>query len=509
MSKKITNSESISILESKEKSKSQELRESTKDSIKNTFCENLTEEQIENVEIIGDELWIDVQTIDIDKIKDLKLTKKEIEIIKKNIWFITKSNQRYTIKVDDIREIKNLTEKDIEKSFKVLNELWFGDMPFLLNSEIIFWIFPKLTDEQILLLKEYWIKKNMEILIFFSFINNANRETIRNFIKRKNEYLEKNRTLSKEKFEELFRWNGKYWKAEIRQKSLWLCYAYTWFEILKKTNWFDEIIQTNLRETKNWREVRLPFCDANWIWIKVNKEEIDKEFSISDKNWKNRTFCINSKSEFLWFKILEIAFIKKDIINAVLQTKNYYNKIPNKYKKIYTDFNKSWDFTLNWELITKITEGWDTKIMLSHILKDCIIISFFTTDINDKVKDLVFDQFSKWLLKVEVSPKRKHRINDFKIIKQPHENQELLLLKERILKFFERWRCVQPNYNNDKIFSHHSYSIEKCYITSKWQKRVRIVNPRNTWEKIDISLEDCKDLFKRQVMWLDIDKMFR
>lgn len=483
----------------------------------------LTKKEIEtlkkNIWIIRDELWIIIEITDIEKIKDLKLTKKDIKTIKRNIQFI-KNNQSYNIKVDDIYEIKNLTENDIEKGFKVLKELW-GYYNY--NTKIIFWIFPKLTEEQILSLKQilpfkrYWYWRSKDIHMLFSLINNANRETIRNFIKRKNKYLEKNKTISKETFRDLFWWNGKYWKPEIRQKSLWLCYAYTWFELLKKTNWFDEIIQTNLKETENWREVRLPFCDENWKWIKVNKEEIDKKFSIQKEideeyllpytNQENRTFCINSESEYLWFKILEIAFIKQKIIN-------YVNTKPNEYKKIYTDFKKTWDFTLDWELIIKITEGWDTTTMLKNILpQNYTIINYYIDDINNEKKDFIFDQFSKWLLKVKICPKRNRKLNNYdtRTTRQHFKKPHKFLVRE----FFRKtmgdlpMESYESSHSNDKIFSHHAYSIERCYTTPKWEKRVRIVNPRNTWEKIDISLKDCKDLFRRSVLWLDIDKMFR
>ena len=60
------------------------------------------------------------------------------------------------------------------------------------------------------------------------------------------------------------------------------------------------------------------------------------------------------------------------------------------------------------------------------------------------------------------------------------------------------------------FFWEHAYSIEKCYINkTTWEKRVWIVNPRHTWIKFDISLEQAKEIFERNVIWINIDQMFQ
>ena len=60
------------------------------------------------------------------------------------------------------------------------------------------------------------------------------------------------------------------------------------------------------------------------------------------------------------------------------------------------------------------------------------------------------------------------------------------------------------------FYRNHAYSLEKCYIDKDtWEKRVWIVNPRHTWIKFDISLENAKKIFDWTVAYIDIDKLFR
>ena len=68
----------------------------------------------------------------------------------------------------------------------------------------------------------------------------------------------------------------------------------------------------------------------------------------------------------------------------------------------------------------------------------------------------------------------------------------------------ENWKTIV------KFFPDHSYSIEKCYTDNNtWEKRVWVINPRHTWLKFDISLEQAKSIFRWNVTWFDIDAMFR
>jgi hypothetical protein len=320
---------------------------------------------------------------------------------------------------------------------------------------------------------------------------------MKDFIKRKKEYLEKNRTISKERFEELFWWSGKYWKAEINQWNLWLCYAYTGFELLKKTNWFEEIIQTHLKETTEWWEVRLPFFNENWTRIKVNRDEIDKKLIF--ENWKKN---INSKSNYLWFKILEIAFMKNLIIFRWKIAPRLIRR--QRLDKERDEFKTKWDITLTYDIIKKFESKNVADFMFRVLDTKCWQgTNPIDYDLNDKIKSLIFDFHSKWLYHIELSFADSSRmIKDGKIIYK-HKEQLIWSKSPDII--------TEKNWNNIiKFLDWHSYSIEKCYVDKvTWEKRVRVINPHHTWIKYDISLEDCKSIFKRSIIWIDIDKMFR
>ena len=468
MNKNITNSESISELESKKKSKSQEVWKATIDSIKEILTSN----------------W-----------EKILFTDEEIQAILGNRW----KWDSWELDSWELKDIRSKINENIDKDFQ------YNDIRIIANC-----------------------------------LKNLDRTKMKDFIHRKKEYLEKNRTISKEKFEELFWWSWKYWKTEIKQESLWICYAYTWFELLKKTNWFDEIIQTNLKESKNWWEVRIPFCDKKyWEWIKVNKNEIDKEFK--SKRW-NRIIKTTSQSELLWFKILEIAFIKKEIINRYQELRRSAPKV---LENAYYNYIYRNDIPLNLTLLKQV-EWWATSSMLNTMLPAWYLLFENIPKWLSKTKDTIFDLFSTGLFKISLwidweMDKKIFRTNIMKCLDNDDniigitikDSKIAYKWKSKIESWYtlgDDWLDLIPNtwYKEDSdnylapdiitdqnwnkhaiIFRDHAYSIEKCYITPEWEKRVRIINPHNTWIKIDISFEECKTLFNREITWINIDKMFR
>ena len=62
--------------------------------------------------------------------------------------------------------------------------------------------------------------------------------------------------------------------------------------MLKTTNYFNTIIQNNLKQTQEGREVRIPFFSGKWI--KVYENEIDKRYKVKDQQDRIREFSINS-----------------------------------------------------------------------------------------------------------------------------------------------------------------------------------------------------------------------
>ena len=396
--------------------------------------------------------------------------------------------------IEELSKNKNLgTEKYVEAIKDILTSHW---------EDVL------LTDEQIQAIidgEEWdWLdnyeKKDQyaNIYIIANCLKNLNREKMKDFIKRKNEYLEKNRTISKEKFEELFWWSGKLWKAEINQWPRNFCYMDTWLELFKKMNWFNEIIQTHLKEVGEWWEVKLPFFDTNWEWIKVSKDEIDKEFTMGSWNKKS----INSYSSFTGFKILEIAFIKNYIIHGY---RNWILRLP--FDKERQEFKSTGNININNNTLYEFNSisGNLNKFLFPMLNEECYVErSGFDEScwLHAKMQDLAFNYHTKWLYMIELSHAENKIIKNVKIIYK--KKDQLLWPEYSDIKKDENWKsivCFSPM---------HSYSIEKCYIDKNtWEKRVRVVNPRHTWIKYDISLEDCKSIFKRNVVWIDIDKMFR
>ena len=358
-----------------------------------------------------------------------------------------------------------------------------------------------LTDEQIQSIIDEkwncdWLDKDDEIFqydnvrIIANCLKNMDISKMRDFIRIKKAYVEKNRTISEEKYKELFWWSGKFWKAEINQREIWMCASYSWLELLKKTNWFDEMIQTNFKETKEWREVRLPFCDKNWTWIKVNKNEIDTK--APNIYWELKD--INSKSKFLWFKILEIAFIKKFAFSGGTYRKR---------KAFEEEYKSKWDISLlNNKLLLGLEETW-FNCAANIFLWDAILQQ--PREFWEKnLMDLAFNYHGKWLYKILLHSSiyaQKELKNPIIIYKKP---DQLMWDEPQDIIIDENWN------KSVKIIAGHIYSIEKCYIDkSTWEKRVRVVNPHHTWIKFDIPLEECKSVFEREILWIDIDKMFR
>ena len=145
-------------------------------------------------------------------------------------------------KITDLENISELESKKKSKS----QEIWKVTADSLKDILTSNWEKILFTDEEIqAILENRWewdlwdIDQNFQhkdILIIANSLKNLDRNKMKDFIKRKKEYLEKNRTISKEKFEELFWWSGKFWKAEINQWQIWMCGTYSWLELLKKTN---------------------------------------------------------------------------------------------------------------------------------------------------------------------------------------------------------------------------------------------------------------------------------
>lgn len=350
----------------------------------------------------------------------------------------------------------------------------------------------------------YYKKLNSHKQIFDILFSDFDRQKIKDFIIRKNKYLKENSVMSDDKFIALFWWTWKFNKEEIKQDNkLWLCYAYSGFEILKKSNFFKELIQTNFKEVWEWkREVRIPFCNPNWYRIKVNKNEI------FDENWNDREYSFvprDSKSKqekkvkitswsSLWIKILEIAFMKSYIV---------FNPKYSSEARDVVSMNARWQFNLVWDFKIKdwhlrALESWNVWQFMQHLFwKDIVKYNDPDIDIDMHYENLI-EEFNTWFVKISLTSR----------------DESDLFFDDPDIKILNRTgqAIIKTNKNKDgtkfRIMSHHVYSIERFYKTQQWEKMVWIVNPWNTAEKIDMPVQKCIDIFKRQIIWFKIDKMF-
>ena len=448
------------------------------------------------------ELWINPQNNEIEQYRRMNLNFEKLKQLQElwinfsrdNIWKFNK----LALDIEIIKKLKEIWNTEVTNDYRNLrryNALW-------------------LTNEDLEFIKEYHLTSYHDIYYFLTLKNNTNKKTISNYLQRKHGYLEKHRTISEEKFIELFWWKWKYNKTEINQKDIEICFAYTGFEILKKTNCFNELIQTNLRELPdwNWREVRFPMWDQKWKRIKVYKDEINQKFKRTDKKtWEKYEVSINSISEFLWFKILEIAFMKAQIINAPKSINRLKNNVDYFIiKKAISEYENTWRITFNEELINYL-EWWYVNDLYETIMATWTDkqLTHLTIkkggSITNNIKDLTFNYFNTWMIQVEVAIQDKNIINNGYEITKEDNIPWIIVQNAKIIN--TSWYTKKTSV---KFYTQHSYSIQKCYTDSvTWEKRVWIVNPRNTWIKYDISLNDAKSIFIWDISKINIDKMFQ
>jgi len=480
------------------------------------------------------EVWVNINERNILKLNNMKWLDFEKLRRLREVWV--------NINDSNILELNYMEWLDFEKLWK-LKEIGIEvTLPI-----IQLW----LNDNDIEIIKKYWLKEYDKIVFYLNILYKIENKAIKDYIERKQEYLNRNRTISEEKFKELFKEKGKYNKAEINQTWLWLCYMYTWFEILKKSNFFNELIQTNLKETENWWEVRLPMWDKNWKRIKVKKEEIGENFIKVDKDtWEEYKININSETEWIWFKILEIAFMKAHIINC-----NAKKLKENEYiKKAKIEYQNTWDVKIDSNLLFLLDEKWWNILgFLDTTLKSTRWNKYkkwrnedeITRWVSDQEKELAFSCFDAWTIKIELGiptekEKEEYKIPEPKLPETCKKTDKWIIvydvkiINEEKYKYDSRreitkewiidkrlWENRNRNMKTSLVtdmdwkkivylFPGHSYSIEKCYIDKNtWEKRIWIINPHHTWLKYDISLEEAKSIFRWNIIRMNINNMFK
>ena len=448
--------------------------------INDIMSQSLTSTQIENLKTIKSELdwmWIEVNGWNIWDLKDVVLTDEEINNLKKLktelnwIWI-----EIYAWAVPTLKNVV-LTPTQIENIRTIKEELWLqvscGQIETIKDIE--------LTDEQIDNLNNLWTKiTTVEELQIALEIGSINYWDLREDINKKNEYLEKNRTLSDEDFNQLFKeWNDKwkYWIQNIHQTNLWYCYAYSWFELLKKSNYFDVLIKTSMKKTADGWEVNLPLWDLNWHTIKISQSEIDSKYSFIDQEtWKQKNNVNINSNSALWFKILEIGFIKEYIIN---NDKYKDNPIAQKARE---EYQNTWDITITWELLNMI-EWWWTSDFFKHILWNEYVSNIKLSGDNRKE---ILKFVNQWNVKIMLD----NVVDD---------------------NWPEDTHCTTKDWGVMKICTNHAYSVERTYYDKKLKKDIVVfVNPRSTDVKYETTIDECCKAFNTfDVTVIKINKLFQ
>ena len=491
----------------------------------------ISPEQIEKVLQIKEglqQLRIKVDEYNIERLSEI--SPEQIE----KIMQIKEGLQQLGIKVDEynIEELSEISPEQIEKIMQIKEGLQqLGIKVDEYNIEELREISPSWLKE--LIKHDIRISSEGELILASQLIWDYNIATIKGLLERKTKYLEKYQTLPDKKFDELFKWvdltlrwkktiyeqfieminnlliklnlkqtqdlvslqYGKNGIAEIKQTTLGYCYAYTGFNLLKRSNFFEVMIKTSIRETSEWWEVTVPFWSRNGKIIKVWKQEIHDSYRVlNEKTWtyKSKESKTTSKTS-TWMKVLEIAFIKEYILehNYLGDQKAKSEETRTTYKQAIEwareSFKKTGDFKLNGELLWAIEWGRTGDFLNRMIWENVVKKTFLKQESDLSKKDALFNFINNGTLKIEVGS------NNF----NPHLKVD--------------WNFTIKDIWGKKLtlITDHAYSLERVYTTKSWEKVAVISNPRNTHEKIHVSRNDAMTKFHlRDVSYISPQKLF-
>ena len=440
---------------------------------------------------------------------------------------IKKTLQQLGIEINEYN-IKDLSEISPEQ---INNVIQIKDGLQQLGFEVYEWNIKDLSEISPSWLKElikHGIKNysQEELILASQLIWDYNIGTIKGLLERKSKYLEKYQTLSDKRFDELFRWKkslyeqfmeminnlliklnlkqiqdvgllqyGKNGIAEIKQTTLGYCYAYTGFNLLKRSNFFEVMIKTSIRETSEWWEVTVPFWSRNGKIIKVWKQEIHDSYRVLDEGtWTYQSKESKTTSETsTWMKVLEIAFIKEYILeyNYLGDRKAKSEEARTIYKQAIQwareSFKKTGDFTLNGELLWAVEWGRTGDFINRMIWENVVKSTFLRQESDLSKKDSLFNFINNGTLKIEVGSNKNN----------PY------------LKVDWDFTIKDISGKSLTLTINHAYSLERVYTTKTWEKVAVISNPRNTHEKIHVSRNDAMTKFhSRDVSYISPQRLF-
>ena len=491
----------------------------------------ISPEQIEKVLQIKEglqQLGIKVDEYNIEKLSEI--SPEQI-----NNFMKTKEGlQQLGIKVGgyNIEELSEISPEQIEKIMQIKEGLQqLGIKVNEYNIEKLSEISPSWLKE--LIKHDIRISSEGELILASQLIWDYNIATIKGLLERKTKYLEKYQTLPDKKFDELFKWvdptlrwkktiyeqfieminnlliklnlkqtqdlvslqYGKNGIAEIKQTTLGYCYAYTGFNLLKRSNFFEVMIKTSIRETSEWWEVTVPFWSRNGKIIKVWKQEIHDSYRVlNEKTWtyKSKESKTTSKTS-TWMKVLEIAFIKEYILehNYLGDQRAKSEETRTTYKQAIEwareSFKKTGDFKLNGELLWAVEWGRTGDFLNRMIWENVVKRTFLKQESDLSKKDALFNFINNGTLKIKVGSNKSN----------PH------------LKIDWNFTIKDISGKSLTLTINHAYSLERVYTTKTWEKVAVISNPRNTHEKIHVSRNDAMTKFHlRDVSYISPQKLF-
>ena len=488
----------------------------------------LTDQEVDNLLKIITQLWIKVSEFNIKQLSEI--SPEQIE----KVLQIKEGLQQLGIKVNEynIERLSEISPEQIEKIMQIKEGLQqLGIKVDEYNIEELSEISPSWLKE--LIKHDIRISSEGELILASQLIWDYNIATIKGLLERKSKYLEKYQTLSDKKFDELFKWvdltlrwkktiyeqfieminnlliklnlkqtqdlvslqYGKNGIAEIKQTTLGYCYAYTGFNLLKRSNFFEVMIKTSIRETSEWWEVTVPFWSRNGKIIKVWKQEIHDSYRVlNEKTWtyKSKESKTTSKTS-TWMKVLEIAFIKEYILehNYLGDQRAKSEETRTTYKQAIEwareSLKKTGDFKLNGELLWAVEWGRTGDFLNRMIWENVVKRTFLKQESDLSKKDALFNFINNGTLKIKVGSNKNN----------PH------------LKIDWNFTIKDISGKSLTLTINHAYSLERVYTTKTWEKVAVISNPRNTHEKIHVSRNDAMTKFHlRDVSYISPQKLF-
>lgn len=426
-------------------------------------------------------------------------------------------------------KVTHLAPVDVDKKFDEFEDAWWK------MSEIR-------ENVKNLVAKNNMLPKHLDNILHLRGL--SNRKKYREFLKRRDNFLENHQLMDANEFAQLF-WSedlknkgivdaglisGKYNKADIHQWILGLCIFDTFLQQLKETPFFETLMRCSLQRNKrnDWWECLIPFCNNEWKYEEISDEDINY---LKNTEFEGKKLISESS---LWFNILE-ALLVKMIWNSEkyphLSTGHLKFQLNRNKPRCYDDFKKLspddlhgitfWvnevyarDYFL-WKGKAKevgwISDfndeelRWLINLAQSWILK----LRTWTTDekIHNYIQKNIPNLWNESLINSDMSEDSNEKfLNErwypLKILYEAWAGEEVSIWKAK-----ELWVAFKIEWTKEWFVQWHAYSIAGMHKRD-WETFVTIINPWYTWKKIDVPFKYIKEFFYINAFWFDIDTMF-